>query len=340
MSRRATGLLKVLGVLYLVAFLLFLVTISKGRNRWTRPMLRDTELHVPLRSAFTGERAEEELEAAKEEIVRARYLVRGGHAGLAANTLIGREELDRLIAADPGKILVRDTRLIREFAAKRVRAGEEFRDRDNVVIAQVGDELDEERLRKMALAYDEEEPGDRHAKIWVRGTGSLIGFDLTLVFAALNFLVLVALLYALLWGPVTRLLDERARSVREDIDTARRTREEAESLRETRETELSKIREDADRLRGEARRKGEVERSRLVEEGRGEARRIAERRERALASEAERARKELAAELGAMSVELASKVLAREVSLEDHRRLAEEFARRLESEAEAGEGQG
>ncbi|MHC4200194.1 MAG: F0F1 ATP synthase subunit B [Planctomycetota bacterium] len=340
MTRRTKRLFKILGVLYLVAVVLFLVTISKGRHEWTRPMLRDTELHLPQRSAFTGDKGEKNFQAAKERIVRARYLVRGEQAGLGADTLIGREELDRLIAAGRGKILVRDTRVIREFAARKLRSGEEFLDRSNMVIAQVEDELDEERLVRMALAYDDEKGDDRHAEIWVRGRGSLIGFDLTLVFAALNFLVLVALLYALLWEPVTRLLDDRARSVREDVDTARRSREEAQSLRETRETELGKIREDADRLRDEGRHRGEAERARLIQEGREEASRLAERRERALDAEAEQARKHLAGEIGKMSVELASRILGREVSAEDHKGLAEEFVRKLESEAGSKEAQG
>jgi len=338
MSRRVKRVLKILAVAYLVTLLLFLLSISKGRHEYTRPTLEPTYLEIPQRAAFASDK---EFEAYKGDIIGARYLTRGPNAGVKGNTRIDAEVLARLIEADPGRITVWGARHIRELAAKKLIAGEKFLAPNGTLIVDVGHELTEEALQKMALAYDgQERDEDRHDRMLVKGAGSLIGFDLTLVFTGLNFLVLVAALYAFLWGPVTRLLDDRARSVREDVDTARRSREEAQSLRETREAELGKIHEDADRLREEGRHKGEAERARLIQEGREEASRLAERRERALAAEAEQARKDLAGQIGTMSVELASKILGREVSAEDHKSLAEKFVRKLESEAGSKEAQG
>lgn len=323
--------MKILAVAYFVTLMLFLLSTSRGRHRYTRPTLEPTRLEIPQRPAFASD---EEFEAYKDGLLGAGYLTRGRNAGVEGNTRIDGEVLARLVEANPGPITVRDTRHIREFAGRKLMAGEKFLAPNGILIADVGDELTAEVLEKMALVYDGQgRDEDRHDRILVKGTGSLIGFDLTLVFTALNFLVLVALLYAFLWGPVTRLLDERADAVREDVESARRRREEAEELRNDRAAELAGIRRDAARLRDEGRRRGEAERARIAEEGRAEARRIAERTRRAAEADIEEARRRAAAELGTFGVDLASKILAREVSPEDHARLTEEFIRTLEAEA-------
>ncbi len=327
MRRRLLKFLKIFIIVMIVEPAVLLYSYYHGRNEYTRPMLGESHLDVPEPSASGDD--EKAFAAVKEAVVRARFLTRGRHAGLEANTLIGDDQFDALVEAKVGRILTRDTRLVSEVAARGLVAGEEFRDPAGVPIARIGEKLTFDKLLAMAIAYDKLEGDAAHRKIWVKGTGSIVGFDLTMVFAGVNFLMLAAFLYAVLWEPVTKLLDERAQAVRDDIDSAQRRREEAEGLHADARAELDRVRESAEDLREVARRKGEEERAEIVGEARQEARRTAERTKRSVETEIERARAAAAGEIGGLSVELASKMLGRAVTAEDHERLVQEFIKGL-----------
>jgi len=323
MRRKLLTFLKVLLGVWVAELALLIYFHKYGRNEYTRPMLIESHLDVPAPAAVGGD--DRGFEQAKTAIVDAQFLTRGPNAGLEANALIGAQELEALIEAKPGRIPVWDTRLITETAARDLVAGEEFRAPDGVPIARIGDKLDFDKLLAMAVAYDTLEGEAAHLRMLVKGTGSIVGFDLTMVFAGVNFLMLAAFLYAVLWEPVTKLLDQRAQAVREDIESARGQREEAEALREEARAEIEKVREGADAVRSAARRKGEEERAEIVGEARDEARRTAERTKRAVETEIKKARAEAAGEVGGLSIQLAGKVLGRAVSPEDHERLVKEF---------------
>jgi len=333
MSRKGKQILKLLGVLYFIAFVAFLLSFSRlGFHWYTRPRLIPTQFEVPSRGGFASDDAFAE---AKDMIVKAGYLLRGPNAGLKSGARVGQQELELLVKSGPPAVPVSDPRLIRQMASKNLEAGEEFR-HEGAILCHYGVPLDEKTLTALALAYDDQEGDGRHDRIMVKGSGSIVGFDLTLVFAGLNFLVLVAFLYAVLWEPVTKLLDERAQAVRENIESARGNREEAEVLREEAQARIEKVREGADAVRAAARRKGEEERAEIIGEARDEARRTAERTKRAVETEIEKARAAAAGEVGGLSIELAGKVLGRAVSAEDHERLVKEFTEGLGQAQGAG----
>jgi len=336
MRRKLLTFLKILLGVWVAELALLMYFHKYGRNEYTRPMLIESHLDVPTRATFGDD--ERAFEDAKASIVDAQFLTRGQNAGLEANTLIGAQELEALMKAKAGRITAWDTRLVSETVARNLVAGEEFRDPDGVPIARIGDKLDFDRLLAMAVAYDTLEGEASHPKMLVKGSGSIVGFDLTMVFAGVNFLMLAAFLYAVLWEPVTKLLDERAQAVREDIESARGQREEAEVLREEARAEIEKVREGADAVRAAARRKGEEERADIVGEARDEARRTAERTKRAVETEIKKARAAAAGEVGGLSIQLAGKVLGRAVTPEDHERLVKEFILGLDEGLERTSG--
>ncbi|MHC4251691.1 MAG: ATP synthase F0 subunit B, partial [Planctomycetota bacterium] len=211
MSRKGKQVLKLLGVLYFIAFVAFLLTFSRlGFHWYTRPRLIPTQFEIPRREGYASDEAFAE---AKAGIVKAGYRLRGPNAGLKSGTFVGDQELAVLIEkSGPPTVPVQDPRLVRQMASRNLVAGEEFR-HEGAIICRYGVALDEKALTALALAYDDLEGEARHDRIMVKGSGSIVGFDLTMVFAGLNFLVLVAFLYAVLWEPVTRLLDERAQAI-------------------------------------------------------------------------------------------------------------------------------
>ncbi len=69
---------------------------------------------------------------------------------------------------------------------------------------------------------------------------------------AFNFLVLIALLWWVLYKPVTRMLDERATRVRESLEHADLARRQAEQAEADRQALLAETRREAEAIRNRA----------------------------------------------------------------------------------------
>jgi F-type H+-transporting ATPase subunit b len=169
-------------------------------------------------------------------------------------------------------------------------------------------------------------------KIPVQGHGQIIGINATMGFVILNFLILVALLYGLLWNPVTKMLDDRAGSIRRDIEQASASREDAEKLRARYEQALANARSEASRLRQEKVREGDAQKDKIISHARQEARRLTEDAKAQVEAALTEAKRELRKEVGGISVDIAAQILDKEVDQEVHRKLIDDFLRNLETE--------
>jgi F-type H+-transporting ATPase subunit b len=159
----------------------------------------------------------------------------------------------------------------------------------------------------------------------VRGKGPVIGFQYTFVFIVLNFLVLVAFLYGLLWKPVLNVLDKRKTTVGADLSSAREQREKARALYVKYRETMDGAREDREKIIADGRREGGEERKRIVSEAEAEAEAIVERARHSIEGEKKQLEAELTGRIGEFSRELAARILAREINSEDHGELVDEF---------------
>lgn len=329
MPRKVKSILKWLAFVYVGAILAFAVSSYKGLGRAerTRPLLIPEEgVKLPNPTDYK----EEGAKSPKYQDARKTFLD-AGYVLYEKGEILTGELLDKFIADGVKVVNLHSRANIKNFAAKSLKSADTIKTPTGEIIVEQGALLTEDALLKMALTYDERDKDMQ--KLMVRGAAQLMGFDLTLVFAGLNFLILVVGLYGFIWEPVMKLLDDRARAITEDIDSARSKREEANLIKEQHDSKLKELREKSDEIINEAKKDGETEKSNLLDAAREEARLIAERRETALAAETENARKGLALELGNLSCKLASQILKRSVTQEDHNKLIEEFTAKLEQDA-------
>ena len=168
--------------------------------------------------------------------------------------------------------------------------------------------------------------------VHVAGGGSIIGFDLTLVFVIVNFLGLLVILYLLLWEPILKVLDNRAATIQKDLDGAAGDRQVAASMKEKYTGLLLGSRQERQELIAQGRKEGELERQRILETARQEADKVIAQTRAELEAAAEQARRALRQEVGDLSVELAEKILRREVRPEDNSKIVEEFLVALNDE--------
>ena len=90
-----------------------------------------------------------------------------------------------------------------------------------------------------------------------------------IIFAIANFLLLVALLYKFLYGPLTKAMDNRRQSIKEALDAADLAKKEADSTRSGLHDEILSARQEADNLLEAAKKSSDL----LRDEMRGKSRR-------------------------------------------------------------------
>jgi F-type H+-transporting ATPase subunit b len=157
-----------------------------------------------------------------------------------------------------------------------------------------------------------------------------VQFELgTMIFQLVAFLLLFLLLRKFAFGPLMRMMSERAQYIETQISTAEKGREEVERLTEENRIALNNAKKDAHEMMENARRTGEKQAADIVAAAEEEARRIREEAVATINREKDQAIAELREQVGNMSVLLAGKIIAKELNAESHKALFEEAVKEM-----------
>jgi F-type H+-transporting ATPase subunit b len=154
-----------------------------------------------------------------------------------------------------------------------------------------------------------------------------------LIFQIVAFLLLVWLLNRYAFKPILKMLDDRARQVRESLEAAERARTEVADAEQRSLQELQTARAEAQEIVARAREQSEQTIAASRAAAREEAEKVKVQFEAQMASEQARARDELRRDVADLAILAASRVVRRSLDVEQHRQLIEETLR------EAVEGQ-
>lgn len=151
----------------------------------------------------------------------------------------------------------------------------------------------------------------------------------TMLFQLVAFVILFLLLRKFAFGPLMRMMNERAQYIENQITTAEKGREEVERLAEENRVALANAKKDAHEMLENARRSGEKQAADIVAAAEEEARRVREEAVEAINREKEAAIAELREQVGNLSVLLAGKIIAQELNAESHKALFEEAVKEM-----------
>lgn len=152
-----------------------------------------------------------------------------------------------------------------------------------------------------------------------------LGINLpALVWQLLNFSLLLALLYFLLYKPILRMMDERSRRIKDSLEAAEKAREEASKTEEAVRAELEKARREGQAIISQASQIAE----RLKEEAKVDAEKKAEELINRARAEIEREREEainaLRREFADLAIRAAERVIRQALDPKAHRKIIEE----------------
>jgi F-type H+-transporting ATPase subunit b len=157
-----------------------------------------------------------------------------------------------------------------------------------------------------------------------------------LIYGALAFLIVFAVLWKFAFPALGKMLAERSSKIEGDLEKAEESRMTAErELAEYRQ-QLAGARDDANRIIEEARRTAEQLRRDLQAKAEQEAQATVARAQEEIRAERDRVFQDLRAQVGVIAVELAGRVVGRSLDPDAHQRLIDEY---IEEVAGSGNGQ-
>ncbi|MCL1817728.1 MAG: ATP synthase F0 subunit B [Spirochaetaceae bacterium] len=151
----------------------------------------------------------------------------------------------------------------------------------------------------------------------------MLDFSVTFIFTLLNIFVLFVILRLILFKPVTRFMEKRARAIQADLDHAESEKAQAKGLLESCETRLKHLEAEAGEIIRRACEEAQEQAAKIVAEGRAEVRSALETARVQIEAERKAAMAAFQAEAAALVITATGRLLEREITSEDSRRQAE-----------------
>ena len=163
----------------------------------------------------------------------------------------------------------------------------------------------------------------------------MLDFNFWSIFwSVLNIIILFIVLRIFLFKPVNKIMDERTRSIQNDIDTAKKDKEDAEELKRQYENDLGNAKKEAHDIIMKAHDDAEAERAAIIQRSQSEAEQIVADAGKTIENERKMVIRKAQTEIADLAIEAASKIIGVNVDDEKNRRLVDEFLSGEEDSAE------
>jgi F-type H+-transporting ATPase subunit b len=149
------------------------------------------------------------------------------------------------------------------------------------------------------------------------------------LWAAITFLVLLGVLSKFAWGPIVKMLDERAKTIHEAIESAKKERAEAEKLLVTQKEALARASREAADLAKKNQLEVEAFRQELTAKAKKEADELVASARRQIVEEKNKAVAELKSYVADLAIEAAGRLVKANLDDKVQRQLVQEYIEQL-----------
>ncbi|GHV81964.1 ATP synthase subunit b [Spirochaetia bacterium] len=164
----------------------------------------------------------------------------------------------------------------------------------------------------------------------------MLDFSVTFIITIINLVILFLILRAILFKPVTKLIDERAKKVQDARDQAERDKTEAKALLEQYEAQLKRAGDEGEELIRVVRETAKQEAEQIVAGGKADAEQLLAKARKQIEAEQQAAMALFRAEAAALVLSAASRLVRREFNDEDSRQQAALLLREIAGYTGAG----
>ncbi|MGE4484178.1 MAG: F0F1 ATP synthase subunit B [Oscillospiraceae bacterium] len=145
------------------------------------------------------------------------------------------------------------------------------------------------------------------------------------IFAAINIIILYIVLRKILFKPVSSFMENRTRSIQDDIEKAERLKAEAAELRQRYDEQMKASIADGKRIKSEAAADAGRTAEKIIAEAKQNAHSMLADARAEIENERMKMLKEVRSEVASLALEAASKVLEADVDNENSRALVDKF---------------
>ena len=153
--------------------------------------------------------------------------------------------------------------------------------------------------------------------------------------SAINFLILLAIVWTFAFKPLARTLEDRKEAIEQGLKDAEQARRDRESAESERVAALAEARREANDILARAQRVSQETRDADIAATRAELERMRERAAGEIQAEKQRALQELRAEVADLALGAASRVIGESMTGDRQRRLVEEFLTTVDASGDA-----
>ena len=151
----------------------------------------------------------------------------------------------------------------------------------------------------------------------------------TVIFAIINFCILVVGLKVFLYKPVCNMLDSRKEEVANNLNSAEEAKLEAQKLKDEYAAQLQNARSEAQDIINQAAKIGEQTKADIVSEAREEAARLTAKAQADIAREKTEALNEIRNEIADLAVLAAAKVVGKTIDVADNQNMVNDFVKEV-----------
>ncbi|MBM7616823.1 F-type H+-transporting ATPase subunit b [Weissella uvarum] len=146
-----------------------------------------------------------------------------------------------------------------------------------------------------------------------------------MLFLLIAFAILMLLLKKFAWGPVVKMMEDRAKKVADDLDSAQEARQSAEALAKERQEHLTNARADANAIVKDAKQAANKEGQQIVSEAQANAQALQERAATQIEQDRNEAMASVKDDVADLSVTIAQKIMQKELNLDDQKALIDAY---------------
>ncbi|MFC6260390.1 F0F1 ATP synthase subunit B [Levilactobacillus fujinensis] len=155
------------------------------------------------------------------------------------------------------------------------------------------------------------------------------------LFYILSFVLLMWIIKIFAWGPVTKMMQDRADKISNDIDSAEKSRTDAASLVEKRQAALSNSRSEAQTIVSDAKSNGQQQRDQIVTQAQADVQTMKQNAQKDIEQERQDALSDARNDVADLSIEIASKIIQRELKADDQKALIDSYIEGLGKQHES-----
>lgn len=146
-----------------------------------------------------------------------------------------------------------------------------------------------------------------------------------LIWAIVNFSVLLAVLYKFLYGPIMKTLESRQTEISNNLSNAENARKDAEELRLQLNQERESAKREAQEIVAKATKMGDEVKNDIITQARDEAVKTSQKAQEEIQREKEQALSDIRDEVGNLALVVAGKVVGKSMSQKEHQQLVDKY---------------